>query len=137
MDDEYRTRMLGDGIAEHDWAAFAMHFGRFQGAGDGVRRKYWSLQHGYAGDGVEGGKTPCHYSNIPFKLMVATALERLPGRVGTLKEIQETIASAYKSDLNWAVRKGRKTEPMWHNNCKASGNALLTMGTAHHTRAQA
>ncbi|KAK9809866.1 hypothetical protein WJX72_000584 [[Myrmecia] bisecta] len=87
--------------------------------GNGVYNKYWELQHGYAGDGAEGGRTPSHHTKTPFKLMVVSALDRLPGRVGTAKEIQDTIAAtpAYQSALDWSVQKGRKTTPKWYSNC--------------------
>ncbi|KAK9810131.1 hypothetical protein WJX72_005282 [[Myrmecia] bisecta] len=123
VDDDHRERMLGEGIAHNDWPALAVHFGRVREGrcpGNGVRHKYWTLEHGDAGDGAEGGKTRRrHYTKTPYKLLIVTALERLPGQVGTVKEILDTIAAtpAYKSDLDWSVHKGSKTYPKWHVNC--------------------
>ncbi|KAK9810235.1 hypothetical protein WJX72_007059 [[Myrmecia] bisecta] len=60
-----------------------------------------------------------HFTTIPFKMMVMTALEQLPGREGTLNQIRDIIAStaAYKSELDWTVQKGRRASPMWHKGC--------------------
>ncbi|KAK9810027.1 hypothetical protein WJX72_003594 [[Myrmecia] bisecta] len=113
--------MLGEAVTEDNWAAIARHIGRFTVRKNGQQgtlasTKYWQLQNGLFGDAE---RRPQHIVTIPFKMMVITALEQLPGREGTVKQIRDSIAStpAYKSELDWTVRKGRRASPMWHDSC--------------------
>ncbi|KAK9810514.1 hypothetical protein WJX72_012034 [[Myrmecia] bisecta] len=127
LDDDYRECVLGKGVAEDNWGAIAAHLGRYSirangFEGSGAYYKYWSLQHGYAGDGTVSGQKKRPRTNTPYALMVASALEQLPGRQGTVRDIRDIIAAspAYASMLDWTLQEGKKEAPRWHSSYQSA-----------------
>ncbi|KAL4443513.1 hypothetical protein ABPG75_011250 [Micractinium tetrahymenae] len=86
---------------ELDWELISRHFGRYSRGGVAVRQQYYAVQRLVKAARHEGKKGRSYVD------LVRQALERLPGRRGTVYEIQAVLKRDFSSSLDKYRDKGR------------------------------